>query len=177
MGLPEGFFYQPEFVSEGEQRNLIDQFEQLEFSSVVMHGVEARRRVIHYGRVYAFESYQLAPGPPIPDFLLSIRTRSAELLATDPDELAEALITQYPPGAVIGWHRDAPKFGRVVGISLLSACRLRFRLGKGIERAHIELEPRSAYVLRGAARATWQHSIPAVKALRYSITFRTIRRP
>jgi alkylated DNA repair dioxygenase AlkB len=47
----------------------------------------------------------------------------------------------------------------------------------GRETAAIDLAPRSAYVLDGAVRTSWQHSIPAAKQLRYSITFRTLRNP
>jgi alkylated DNA repair protein (DNA oxidative demethylase) len=68
---------------------------------------------------------------------------------------------------------------KVVGVSLASSCRMRFQRGKGAARqvAEVTLEPRSAYVLSGAARYAWQHSIPPTRALRYSITFRTLKRP
>jgi alkylated DNA repair dioxygenase AlkB len=90
----------------------------------------------------------------------------------------EVLVTEYTPGAGIGWHRDAPMFGVVVGVSLLGACRFRFRRGKDAtaETRAVELAPRSAYVLDGEARTLWQHSIPPARALRYSVTFRTLRR-
>ena len=91
----------------------------------------------------------------------------------------QALVTRYPPGSVIGWHRDAPAFGpTVAGLSLGSSCLLRFQRGRADNRRvyEVELAPRSAYVLAGAARASWQHSIPAVPELRYSITFRQLRR-
>jgi alkylated DNA repair dioxygenase AlkB len=90
---------------------------------------------------------------------------------------AEILVQRYPPGSTIGWHRDAPAFGTVIGVSLASACRLRFQRGKGDARRvwEILLEPRSGYVLAGKARTSWQHSIPPTKELRYSITFRTLR--
>ncbi len=95
----------------------------------------------------------------------------------EPPDLAEALLQRYPPGAGIGWHRDAPMFGTVVGVSLGASCTLRFQRGKGDERRvfGLELEPRSAYVLTGAARWRWQHSIPPTKNLRYSVTFRTVK--
>ena len=120
-----------------------------------------------------------SPGPPIPDFLLPLRARAADLAGVAPDDLAEALITEYSPGAAIGWHKDAHPFDIVVGISLLSASRFRFRRGKvrAWETAEVPLPPRSAYVLTGPARTEWEHSIPPVKALRYSVTFRTLRRP
>ena len=110
---------------------------------------------------------------------MPLRDRAAALVALDPEDFAEALVTEYPAGAGIGWHRDAPQFGPViVGISLLGACRFRFQRGQGTARetCALSVEPRSAYVLGGAARSTWQHAILPTKTLRYSITFRTLRR-
>jgi alkylated DNA repair dioxygenase AlkB len=93
-----------------------------------------------------------------------------------PEALVHALVNEYPPGAPIGWHRDKAAFGQVVGVSLLSPCTLRFRRpdGSGWERRSLTLEPRSAYWLAGEARLAWEHSIPPVEALRYSVTFRTL---
>ncbi len=93
-------------------------------------------------------------------------------------ELVEALVTEYSPGAAIGWHRDARMFGVVVAVSLLGSGRLRFRRGEAgaRETSEVRVEPRSAYVLSGSARSDWQHSIQPVETLRYSITFRTLRR-
>lgn len=176
--LPEGFIYQPHFLTSAEHQALLAEIQSLEFHEVRMHGVVARRRVIQYGWKYAFDGARLTEGPPLPAFLLPVRVRAAGLASVPAEELSEALITEYPPGAPIGWHRDAPGFGIVVGISLLSACRFRFRRGpeRGSERVTLTLEPRSAYVLSGPARTRWQHSIPEVDTLRYSITFRTLRR-
>ena len=178
--FPEGFRYEPELISVEEERALLGEIGRLEFHAVEMHGVVARRRVIQYGWKYGFDRRGLAPGAEIPAFLLTARDRAAALADLAPDALSEALLTEYPPGAPIGWHRDAPGFGIVVGISLLAPCRFRFRRGpeRGSERVAITLEPRSGYVLSGSARSEWQHSIPEVDALRYSITFRTVtRRP
>ncbi len=64
----------------------------------------------------------------------------------------------------------------MLGVSLLTPAPLRLRLERpdgGWDRVTQMLEPRSAYLLRGPARHHWQHSIPALDALRYSITFRT----
>lgn len=174
---PDGLRYIPDMLSVAEERDLIDQVQALQFSEVRMHGVVAKRRVAHFGWVYGYETWRITPGPPIPDFLVSLRGRIAELVQTDPYEFAEALVTEYPPGAGIGWHRDAPMFGPlVIGVSLLGSCRFRFQRGTGPERKtmSLTLEPRSAYVLSGLARFQWQHSIPATPSLRYSITFRTI---
>jgi alkylated DNA repair dioxygenase AlkB len=175
--LPEGFLHRPDFMSAAEERALLGTIATLEFHQVQMRGVVARRRVIQYGWKYKFDRTRLTPGPEIPGFLRPLRDRAAELATVAPDALSEALVTEYQPGAPIGWHRDAPGFGIVVGVSLLAACRFRFRRGAGrdAERVPLTLEPRSAYVLAGAARSEWEHSIPEVDALRYSITFRTVK--
>ena len=176
---PEGLEYRPDFVSALEERALLDFCDTLEFREVVMHGQPARRTTRHYGYDYAYETREVTPTEPLPTELEWLRDRSAELARVERDELAEGLVTRYPPGAGIGWHRDAPMFGaKVVGISLGAGCRMRFqRSAAGVRRVFdLELEPRSAYVLGGAARSAWQHSIPAVKELRYSVTFRMLRR-
>ena len=178
LGQPtEGFHYYPDFLSVADERALIDRIMTLEFSEVRMHGVVARRRVAHFGWIYGYESWRLTRGPQVPVFLLPWRERAAHLTGREPTDLSEVLVTEYPPGAGIGWHRDAPMFGpAVVGLSLGSACRFRFRRhhrGR-FESTTFMLEPRSAYVLSGAARTLWQHSIPSTKAVRYSITFRTV---
>jgi len=142
-----------------------------------MHGVVARRRVRHFGWHYGYDRGRIEPGEPIPDFLLPVRARLAGFASVDAEALGEALVTEYPPGAGIGWHRDAPAFGIVAAVSLLAPARMRFRRGKtgAWETAELELAPRSAYLIAGEARSQWQHGIPPAKALRYSITFRTLR--
>jgi alkylated DNA repair protein (DNA oxidative demethylase) len=174
---PEGFHYHPDFLSVAEECALIEHIMTLEFSEVRMHGVVAKRRVTHFGWIYGYESWRLTRGPQVPGFLLSWRERVAHLLDHEPTDMSEILVTEYPPGAGIGWHRDAPMFGpAVVGLSLGSACRFRFRRDHAgrFESTALVLEPRSAYILSGAARTVWQHSIPATKAVRYSITLRTV---
>jgi alkylated DNA repair protein (DNA oxidative demethylase) len=175
---PAGLVYRPDFVTPDEEERLLAFLEELDFNEVVMHGQAARRTVRHYGFDYAYESRTATPGEPIPDTLVELRDRCAELGGVEPEALAEALVTRYPPGAGIGWHRDAPMFGSpVVGVSLGSACRMRFqRTAGGVRRTFaLELEPRSAYALGGAARWAWQHSIPLTSGRRYSVTFRTLR--
>src|SRR4051812_3017635 len=144
-----------------------------------MRGQVARRRTAHFGWVYGYESWRISPGPPLPQFLLPLRERVGALAGVDAAALAEALVTEYPAGAAIGWHRDAPQFGVVIGVSLAGACRLRFQRGRGAARETraVTLEPRSASVLTGEARQQWQHSIPPMRAPRYSVTFRTLRTP
>jgi alkylated DNA repair dioxygenase AlkB len=54
--------------------------------------------------------------------------------------------------------------------------RFQRRAAGGERRVHEEALPRrSGYVLAGAARWVWQHSIPPVKELRYSVTYRQLR--
>lgn len=173
--LPAGFRHQPDFITEPEEAALVAGVRALAFSEIRMRGVSARRRAVHFGWTYGYASWRIEPGPPIPEFLLPLRAGAAALGGVDAAALAEALVTEYTPGAGIGWHRDAPMFGVVIGVSLLGACRFRFRRDAG-ERAMAEtrLEPRSAYVLDGQARSAWQHSIPPTASLRYSVTFRTL---
>ena len=175
--LPEGFTHHPGFLAADEEAGVLATIAGLAFHDMKMRGVVARRRVIHYGVNYSFETFKATPGPPIPDFLLPLRERAAGLAGVEAVALAEALITEYSPGAAIGWHKDAYPFDIVIGISLRSACRFRFRRGKvrAWETAEVLLQPRSAYVLTGPARTQWEHGIPPVKELRYSITFRTLR--
>jgi alkylated DNA repair dioxygenase AlkB len=168
----------PDALGPDDERRLLADAAALPLSAVVMRGFTAKRRTAHFGAVYGYDSWRLDPGPPIPDFLLELREAIACLAGLDAAGFTEALVTEYLPGATIGWHRDAPMFGPVVlGVSIGSACRMRFRRGEGevMERSSIVLEPRSAYVLEGPARSEWQHSIPALAALRYSITFRSVR--
>jgi alkylated DNA repair dioxygenase AlkB len=176
-GPPAGFLYYPDILSPDEESALVARVRAIDFAAVEMRGQVARRRTAHFGWVYGYESWRITPGPPLPTFLLPLRKRVGALAGVDPAALAEVLVTDYPAGAAIGWHRDAPQFGVVIGVSLLSACRMRFQRGRGADRhtRAVMLEPRSAYVLSGEARQHWQHSIPAVRAPRYSITFRTLR--
>ncbi len=144
-----------------------------------MRGQTARRTVRHFGLGYDYESGELVPAEPLPEPMLWLRDRCAALMERDAGDLVQVLVSRYPAGAGIGWHRDAPLFGpQVVGVSLLAPCRLRFqRRTAEIRRVHeLQLAPRSAYVLAGPARWSWQHSIPAVAELRYSVTFRTVVR-
>jgi DNA oxidative demethylase len=177
---PSGLVYQPDLITQTEEQQVLGVLEAMEFHPVTMHGQTARRTVRHFGLDYGYESWTLEPTDPLPDELAWLQERAASLADLDPREFAQILISRYPPGATIGWHRDAPMFGaKVVGVSLAAACRMRFQRGKGDPRqvAEVTLEPRSGYVLAGAARSAWQHSIPPTKALRYSITFRTLKRP
>jgi DNA oxidative demethylase len=174
---PQGLVYEPELLSVEQEAGLLERFESLRFDPIVLHGRAARRSGRHFGLDYDYEARTPQPGEPVPDWLLPVRERAATLAGHEPDELVEILVQRYPEGSTIGWHRDAPAFGTVVGVSLGGTSRLRFQRGKRENRRvwEIQLEPRSGYVLSGEARRSWEHSIPPTKELRYSITFRTLR--
>lgn len=175
--LPQGLRYQPELVSAEAERALATGLAELPFRAFEFRGFEGRRRVVSFGWRYDFNSSRLEPAEPMPDLLLPLREQAARFAGRPAADLAHALVTEYAPGAPIGWHRDRPEFGEVVGVSLLSPCvfRLRRKRGSGWERASFTAEPRSAYLLNGPARSEWEHSVPPVEALRYSVTFRTLR--
>jgi len=175
--VPEGFTYEPEFISPSEEKDLLSEIGKLEFKTFTWHGFIAKRRIVDYGWSYSFETMKLTPGDPIPEFLLPVRSRAAARVGIRDEQLSEALITEYQSGAAIDWHRDVPQFEIVMGISLLSACMFRLRRKRGAtwERYSFVAEPRSLYILTGPARDEWQHSIPAAETLRYSITFRSRR--
>jgi DNA oxidative demethylase len=176
---PSGFEYLPDWVSQAEEEELLRNIRSVSFNEIRMHGVIAKRQVVHFGWDYGYESWHITPTHPIPAWLTPIRGRVSALMGREPEAVEQALISQYPPGAGIGWHRDAPMFGPiVVGISLLGRCRMRFqRMHNGRrETAEYMLDPRSAYILGDAARLSWQHGIPPTKEWRYSLTFRTLKK-
>ena len=172
--------YLEDFLAPEEERAVLDVLGAMEFRTLTMRGQTAKRTVRHFGLDYEYESGGLVPADPLPTPLTFVRDRCAALIEREPEDLVQILVSRYPEGAGIGWHRDAPMFGsRIAGVSLLAPCRMRFQRttkAEGRQTAAIDLAPRSAYVLAGKARWSWQHSIPATKALRYSITFRTLRR-
>jgi DNA oxidative demethylase len=175
---PEGLVYRKELLSSEEERALLDVFDGLEFHEIHFHGVVAKRTARHYGLDYDYASRTpVETDEPIPDWLEPARARAAGLAGVEPSTLVEALVQRYPEGAQIGWHRDAPAFETVVGLSLLAPARMRFRRGKAGAREtwELELAPRSGYVLAGESRWKWEHHVAPAKALRYSITFRTLR--
>jgi alkylated DNA repair dioxygenase AlkB len=181
--LPPGFHYRDDFISADEEQQLVGAINAIEFATFEMRGVVARRRVKFFGR-----SYDAVPGPeePIPEFLFPLRDRLAQWAEVDPTDFAMALINEYRESAPIGWHRDAPQYDKVAGVSLLSSSRMKLRpyvapkdvgkLSAPRRTTHeIELLPRSAYLITGESRQGYEHSIPPVDSLRYSITFRTLR--
>jgi alkylated DNA repair dioxygenase AlkB len=178
--LPTGMVYEPAFITVDEEAGLLDEIARLPLTEAKYKQYIAKRRIKSYGASYDFSSNELLPAGPIPPFLDFLLERIANWTQVPAPDFSHALIAEYKIGTQLGWHRDVPEFGIVVGISLGGPCRMRFRRyppkkGKNIETLSLDLEPRSAYVMRREARWGWQHSIPPTKSLRYSITFRTRR--
>ena len=175
--MPGGFTYQPEVFSKLFEQELVGTIAGLRFKEFEFHGYTGKRRVVSFGWRYDYDAEMAYRVESIPDFLLPLRGYAARIAGLKPESLQQALVTEYQAGVSIGWHRDKAVYGQVVGVSLLSACTFRLRLKSGPTwlRKSFRVEPRSIYVLDGPARTEWEHSIPAVDALRYSITFRNLR--
>jgi alkylated DNA repair dioxygenase AlkB len=176
--FPEGFRYQQEMIGPVDEDRLLTHVRELPFRDFEFHGYTGKRRVVSFGWHYDFSGCGLQKADDIPEYLLPLRAAAATFANLHPDEFQHVLVTEYGPGAGIGWHRDKAVFGEVVGISLLSPCVFRMRRAiakKKWERMKLVLEPRSVYYLSGPARYEWEHSIPQTETLRYSITFRNVR--
>jgi alkylated DNA repair dioxygenase AlkB len=177
-GLPEGMRYAPDLITPDEEQALVGAIAGLPFRAFEFHGFVGKRRTVSFGWSYDFNGGGLRQSGGIPDFLLPVRACAATFAGLDAAALEHALLIEYSPGSGIGWHRDRPAFGDVIGISLRSPCtfRLRRKRGSGWERRSLAAQPRSAYLLRGPSRSEWEHSIPPLETPRYSITFRSLAR-
>ncbi len=176
--LIKGYVYEPKFLSETEEAALIDQVQRLPLKEAEYKQFQAKRRIHSYGGRYDFSANRLFEAEPIAPFLYPLRERVAAWTAHAAVDFAQALVAEYAPGTQLGWHRDVPHFELVVGVSLGSPCKMRFRHYPPQARERslaVELAPRSIYRLEGEARWGWQHRIPPTPGLRYSITFRTLR--
>ena len=178
---PEGFVYQPSFVTQQEEILLLQEIERLPLQEAHYKQFIAKRRTLSYGAQYDFDSNTLSAAPPLPEFLMPLREKVALWTGLPAAHFAHALVTEYRPGTPLGWHRDVPNFEVIVGVSLRGPCRMRLRPYRPRERNRredvmvVDLQPRSAYQIRDTARWAWQHSIVATAQQRYSITFRTAR--
>lgn len=180
LPLPEGFTYQDNFISEAEEQQLLQNILLLDLQQMKFHEYEAKRKVMSFGKGWSFTEQQLKQGPPIPAEFYFLVERIAGHLMIPVNAIAQFLITEYPVGSVINWHRDAPPFETIVGISLLSACTFKLRPQDKMHQTRkatipLHVKRRSMYSMTGKAKNEWQHCTAPVKNTRYSLTFRTIR--
>jgi alkylated DNA repair dioxygenase AlkB len=174
--MPEGFRYEEDVISEAEEAALVVSLATLELKPFEFHGHVGNRRVTSFGLRYDYTRRTVEPANEFPSFLAGLRNKVAAFAGRGVNEFQQGGINEYPPGAGIGWHKDKPEFGVIVGVSLSAPAIMRLRLLRGASwvRKSQELKPRSIYILEGEARARWEHSIPSVDSLRYSLTFRTL---
>lgn len=179
--FPAGFSYYPHFISEEEELKLLEAVSAVDLHTLIFQGFEAKRKVESFGYDYNFDKRLISKGKDIPPAFNFLIDKVADFLSVAAGDFAEMLVTEYPPGSVINWHRDAPPFDMIAGISLLTDCRFRLRpydKAKQGKAAVISLlaQRRSLYIISGEARSEWEHSIMPVKEKRYSITLRTLRK-
>jgi alkylated DNA repair dioxygenase AlkB len=173
---PAGLIYQPQFISAAEEARLIVRLRELPLAPFQFGAYEGKRRVVYFGARYDFTHQRLEPAEALPDWLSEVAACVEGFASLPAGSIKHALCTEYDVGAGIGWHRDKKHFDQVFGLSLASACKFRFRRRSGStwERFTLDAQPRSLYVMTGASRHVWEHSIPPVETSRYSITFRTM---
>jgi alkylated DNA repair dioxygenase AlkB len=177
--LPDGMRYRADLITPQQERALVGFIERLALKPFEFAGgFRGNRRVLSFGWRYDYQAQRALAADPMPDELLALRSQVARFTGIPAQAFQQALVTEYAPGAGIGWHRDKAIFGEIVGVSLVAPCtfRLRRREGTGWQRLSFVAEPRSAYLLSGASRMLWEHSIPPLDRLRYSVTFRNLAR-
>jgi alkylated DNA repair dioxygenase AlkB len=174
--LIAGFSYEEALISEAEERQLLERLDQLELAPFRFHGWLGNRKTKSFGWRYDFEDASFTRAEPIPEWLQPLREKAAGFAGLRPGDFVHVLLARYDRGAGIGWHRDRDVFEQVVGVSLNTPAKLRFRrrTADGFRRASVQIEPRSAYLLSGESRWTWEHSIFPGEQLRFSITFRAL---
>ena len=178
--LPPGLRYEAGWLSASEEAGLIELVRLLPLKEAQYKSYTARRRVVSYGGQFDYDSNKLLPSTPLIAELHPLRDRAARWAGIASDSLVHVLVAEYTPGTPLGWHRDVPDFEDVFGVSLGSEALLRFRpyppqAPKREDVVKLSVQPRSIYALQGEARWGWQHSVAAVDAQRWSITFRTAR--
>lgn len=177
---PPGFLYKEDFITCEEEERILQLVAKTELHPMLFHGYEAKRKVASYGYDWSFEKKILTKGEAIPQQYSFLIEKVKDQLHLSQESIVELLITEYPVGSVINWHRDAPPFDLIAGISLLSDCTFKLRpYDKARQNRNstvsLNVKRRSFYAMEGAARNEWEHSIAPVKQLRYSITLRTLK--
>ena len=175
--LPDGFRYRPDVLTAAEEARLVKSFEALPLKPFEFHGYLGNRRIFTFGHKYMFAGADRNEDHSIPDTMRPLMEIAGRISGQPAERFEQVMVTEYAPGAGIGWHLDRPNYEDIVSISFLAPCSLRLRRKAGgtWERRSAQIEPRSAYLLHGAVRHDWQHSIAPMEKLRYSVTLRTLR--
>jgi len=178
--IPEGFRYIPGFISREEEAELLAEVRRVALHSFEFRGYTANRKVASFGYDYNFDKRTVQKGEPIPEVFSSLIHKVAEHIGIDEELFKELLVTEYPPGSVINWHRDAPPFELIAGLSLAADCTFRLRPYDKSKRGRgsivsLPVARRSLYIIADSSRSDWEHSVAPVKEVRYSITLRTLR--
>ncbi|HEX3869688.1 MAG TPA: alpha-ketoglutarate-dependent dioxygenase AlkB [Pirellulales bacterium] len=174
---PAGFRYISDVLTSVEETSLIERFEKLPLKPFEFHGYQGNRRIYTFGQKYIFAGQEPRADASIPDYLRPLTEIASRISGEPADAFEQLMVTEYAPGAGIGWHRDRPSYEDIVAVSFLAPCTLRLRrkAGEDWERRSVHIEPRSVYLLHGLVRNSWQHSIAPMDMLRYSVTLRTFR--
>ena len=174
---PAGFRYMPNVLTPAEEVDLVQKFEALPLKPFEFHGYLGNRRIYSFGHKYVFAGQEPRDDASIPDYFAPLLAIASQISGKPSEAFEQVMVTEYAPGAGIGWHRDRPSYEEIVAISFLAPCALRLRrkAGNGWERQSVQIAPRSAYLLQGVVRDNWQHSITPMAQLRYSVTLRTFR--
>jgi alkylated DNA repair dioxygenase AlkB len=174
---PEGFRYIPDVLTPAQEKSIVAEFEKLPLKPFEFQGYQGNRRIYTFGDKYIFAGQEPRDDASIPDYLLPLTEIASRISGEPAKAFAQLMVTEYAPGAGIGWHLDRPSYEDIVAVSFLAPCTLRLRRkkGDGWERRSAHIEPRSAYLLHGPVRTVWQHSIAPMDVLRYSVTLRTFR--
>jgi alkylated DNA repair protein alkB family protein 8 len=192
--IVDGLLYWPRFISPDGERILTESMSR-DTNWVGVTDSAKSRRVIHYGYKY---DYTRAMDPikcdPIPAGLAIITAMChiapADASATHLVDTAfdQLIINEYQPGQGIAAHIDHPQqFGDTVFcVTLGAGTMINFTHPDGrVVQQYVA--PGSAYAMQRDARHTWKHGIDAKKSdmvdgvkvprgVRYSLTFRTIRK-
>lgn len=179
---PQGLTIVPEFISQEEESSLLEAIDNLPWDSTMS------RRVQHYGWRYDYKAKKVNPAAylgSLPSWaeLLGEKLLKQGLLLELPDQV---IVNEYKGSQSISKHIDCPLCfrGAIISISLNESWEMVFsrRTESGDDEKYKVLLPRrSAVVLDGEARSSWQHEIPRrineaglPRGRRVSITFRKV---
>ncbi len=148
---PRGFRYAEGIVTEEEEAVLAASLAQLDWKTFEFHGHIGNRRVVSFGPKYDYGRRAVETVAEMPEFLGDLLAKAARFGGCEESAFRQVGMNEYRRGAGVGWHRDKPQFGIIVGVSLLSPATMRFRKaeGTGWIRVSQTLEPRSIYILSG----------------------------